>query len=245
MATIITLKKIWDWIKNNLLSIALSIALIGIICYHFFGTYNPPITQTVMVSPITTSKNLDNGQIAQVKVNTPDTSTPIEAGFSEQFIRDTIGKVLGIKDKQILAINQAQGKYKDTLQLLKTELDEEKRITKHYQSKDSKGNIIGTAKSTGDGPLVYEGDINLISVVKKGTKKTPDSLIFYDPTQRVTINKSKEFTYLVPEKKRSKLKIAPSIGVGAVVPINVNNGKMVVKEVGLGFYGGFGVSYTF
>lgn len=245
MGTILIIKKIWTWIKNNLISIILSLALIGVICYHFFETYNPPITQSVIISPMTTNKNLDNGQVAQVKVNTPATSTPLESGFSEQFVKDTIGKVLGIKDKQILAINQSQGKYKDTLQLLKTELDEQKRITKYYQSKDSKGNVIGNAKSTGDGPLVYEGDINLISVVKKGTKKSPDSLIFYDPTQRVTINKSKEFTYLVPEKKRSKLKIAPSIGIGAIVPISVDNGKFKTKNVGLGFYGGIGVSYTF
>lgn len=245
MGTLIMLKRVWTWIKNNLLSIALSIALIGVLCYHFFGTYNPPITQTVMVSPIATTKNLDNGQQAQVKVNTPDTSTPEESGFSEQFVKDTIGKVLGIKEKQILAINKVQGKYKDSLQLYKTELDEQKRLTKYYQSKDSKGNVIGNAKVTGDGPLVYEGDINLISVVKKGTKKSPDSLIFYDPNQRVTINKSKEFTYLVTEKKRSKLKIAPSIGIGAIVPISVDNGKFKTKNIGLGFYGGIGVSYTF
>ncbi len=233
------------WFKRNWVSLSLVVLMMGMVGYHYFGTYNPPITQPVIITPKTTAKTLDNGQKAQVKVNTPETELPGNAGFSEEFVRDTVGKVLGIKQKEILAINQIKGKYQDSLQLFKTELNEQKKLTKYYQSKDRSGNVIGTAQATDDGPLVYKGNINLISAVKKGTKKTPDSLLFYDPTERVTINESREFKYAIPEKKRNRFKIAPAIGIGVVAPVQVNNGKVKVNDVGLGIFGGISVAYTF
>lgn len=246
------IKIIFNWIKRNWFSLILVLLMIGMITYHFFGTYNPPITQAVIVSPATKEKLLPNGQYAQTKVNTPGTETAMQSGFSEAFIRDTINGVLGIKDKELLAVRQVTGTYKDSLQLIKSELDEQKRITKTYQSKDSKGNVVGTAKTTDDGPLVYKGDISLINATKKGkvdkrgNRISPDSLIFYDPTQRVTIGGSKEFIYTIPpEPRKKKLKVSLVIGVGAVVPVTVKDSKINFKESGLGFFGGPAVSYTF
>lgn len=232
--------------KSRWLNVGLIVLIGSMLTYHFFYTYNPPITQPVIVSPITGNVKLDNGQVAQTKVNTPETSTPEQAGFSEQYINDTIGKVVGIKDREnILAINQVKGNYKDSLQLYKTELDEQKRLTKYYQSKDGKGNIVGTAKTTDDGPLVYKGDISLTSIVKKASsKKEQDSIIFYDPTQRVTINQSKEFKYLVPKTKPSKLKLGISAGAGIVVPVKQVY-KPDVSKINFGYFVGPSVSYTF
>lgn len=233
------------WFRRNWVSLSLVVLMIGMVCYHFFGTYNPPITQPVIVSPLTKNKVLDNGQKGQVKVFTPETELPGNAGFSESFVKDTVGKILGIKEKEIVAINQVKGKYQDSLQLFKTELNEQKRLTKYYQSKDRNGNVIGTAQTTDDGPLVYKGNINLITAVKKGTKKSPDSILFYDPTERVTINESKEFRFAIPEKKQNRFKIAPVIGIGVVAPVKVDNGKVKINDVGLGIFGGISVAYTF
>lgn len=245
--------KVLNWIKRNWVSLVLVLLMIGMIAYHFFGTYNPPIQQAVIVSPATKEKLLPNGQYADIKVQTPDSETPQQAGFSERFVKDTIGKILGIKDKeQILAVTQVKGRYSDSLNLLKTELDEQKKVTKYYQSKDRSGNVMGTAKVTDDGPLVYKANLNLITTTKKGKedkrgrKITPDSLIFYDPTQRATIYESKEYKFALPlEAKKKKIRFTPSIGIGAVVPIEVKNSKINAKEVGLGFFGGFAASYTF
>lgn len=236
--------KVSKWLKRHWISVGLVILMIGMIAYHYFGTYNPPITQAVII-PKTTNVKLDNGQQAQIKANTPETELPGQAGFSEQFIRDTVGKVMGIKQKELIALNQVKGKYQDSLQLYKSELNEQKKLTRYYQSKDRDGNVIGTAQTTDDGPLVYKGNINLISAVKKGTKKTPDSLLFYDPTERVTINESKEFRFAIPNVKKRKLKVSPTIGIGVVAPVNIKDSKVNVKDVGLGFFGGVGVSYTF
>lgn len=226
----------WTIIKKYRLSIFLVLATIGLLCYHFFETENPPITQTVLISPVTTNKPLINGQQAQVKVATPPTTKIVYSGFSEQFVKDTIQKILQVKEKDVLAVNEVKGKYEDKLQLLKEELNEQKKLTKYYQSKDKDGNVLGNAELSDNGDLVYKGNINLISIIKKGGKKHPDSLIFYDPTERITINESKEFRYTLPKEKR--LKISPQIGVGVVMPLNT-------KQVGLGVYGGVGLSYTF
>lgn len=241
-----------NWIKKNWISISLVVIMIGMITYHFFGTYNPPITQPVIVSPKTIDKTLNNGQIAQQKVNTPPTENPVNAGFSEEYLRDTIQNILGVKQQEILAINKVSGKYHDSLQLFKTELNEQKKLTKYYQSKDREGNVIGSAQTTDDGPLVYKGNISLTNVVKKGkvdkrgNKLSPDSLIFYDPTERVTINESKEFLYTVPFKPvKKKFRVTPTIGVGVLAPVNVKDSKVNMQEVKFGFFGGIGASYSF
>lgn len=241
------------WIKRNWISIVLVVLLVGMTLYHYFGTYNPPITQAVIVDPKTKDKLLPNGQYAQTKVSTPGTQDPTQAGFSEAFVKDTIQGIIGIKNKeQILAINQVTGTYKDSLQLYKSELDAEKRRTRYYQSKDSKGNVVGSAKVTDDGPLVYKADLDLTTVKKsgkvdrRGNKITPDSLIFYDPTQRATIRQSKEFVYTIPpEVKKRKLKVSPVLGIGVVAPVDIKDSKINIKEVKPGLFGGIGFSYTF
>lgn len=229
-----------QFIRKNWLSISLSILLIGLVSFHYFETYNPPITQAVIVSPVTKNKKLINGQTAQTKVSTPESNNPYESGFSEGFVKDTIGKILGIKEKEILSINQIKGSYKDSLQLFKKELNEQKKLTKYYQSKDRNGNVISTATTTEDGPLVYKGDISLASIIKKGNKKSPDSLIFYDPTQRVTIENSLEYKYAIPAKiKKQKLTFSAQAGAGLVIP------KFDSKNLTYGYYGGVGISYNF
>lgn len=241
------------WIRRNWISIILSFLLLGVIIFHFYGTYNPPITQAIIVSPKTKDQILPNGQYVQTKTNTPSTSNPYMSGFSEEFVKDTIGKVLGIKEKEILAINQVKGSYVDSLQFVREELDEQKKLTKLYQSKDSKGNVVGTGKVTDGMALVYKGNIDLSIIKKDGTKDKrgnqliPSSLVFYDPTQRVTIGESKEYTYTLPQepKKLSKFKFGVQGGVGAVAPIRVDNGKVKLKDLGLGVYVGTGVIYTF
>lgn len=234
------------WVKRNWFSFICIVLLIGLTVFHFFGTHNPPITQTVMVSPITENKKLDNGDLAQVKVNTPSTDNPYESGFSEEYIRDTIGKIIGIKEKEILAINKVTGKYSDSLQLYKTELDEQKRLTKFYQSKDRNGNVIGSASSTENGSLVYKGNISLATIVKKGKQDkrgkiiTPDSLIFFDPTQRITINNSLEYSHPIPVKtKKQRITISTHVGAGIVAP------KFDSKNLTYGYYLGAGLSYNF
>lgn len=236
----ITIIKLKEWLKRNWISIALSFLLLGMVIFHFYGTYNPPITQAVIVSPKTKDQILPNGQYVQTKTNTPSTSNPYLSGFSEEFVKDTIGKVLGIKEKEILAINQVKGSYVDSLQFVREELDEQKRLTKLYQSKDSKGNIVGNGKITDGGSMVYKGNISLTSVIKKGTKKSPDSLIFYDPTQRVTIENSLEYKYAIPAKtKKQKLTFSAQVGTGLVMP------KFDSKNLTYGYYGGVGISYNF
>mgnify|MGYP003402235376 CR=1 FL=1 len=240
----IFLSKIKDWFisnKSNLITYIPTVLLIGMLIFHFFFTKNPPITQPVIISPITENKTLDNGQAAQIKAYTPSVDTPEQAGFSESYINDTINKIIGIKNKEILAINQIKGNYLDSLQFVKEELDEKARVVKYYESKDSKGNVVGSGKVVGSDAMVYKGDINLTSVVKKSkNKKLPDSLIFYDPTGRVTINQSKEFSQTIPKetvKKRFTFSIQG--GAGTVVP------QFDMKKATFGGYLGGGVSYNF
>ena len=98
-----------QFIRKNWLSISLSILLIGLVSFHYFETYNPPITQAVIVSPVAKNKKVINGQTAQTKVSTPESNNPYESGFSEGFVKDTIGKILGTREKEILSINQIKG----------------------------------------------------------------------------------------------------------------------------------------
>ena len=195
---------------------------------------------TIIINPQTKERVLPNGQVSQVKVSTPPTKTPIDAGFSKQYLNDTIKKILKIKQKEILAINQIKGTYKDSLKFVRQELDSNKNLVKYYESKDKDGKVIGTAKVTDSTGLKYNADIGLTTVIKKGKKA--DSLIFYDPTQRITINESKEFRYVV--KKPSKLKFGISTGVGLVIPI-----KQVYKpdlsKSNMGYFIGPSVNYTF
>lgn len=226
-------------IRKNISNILVGI-VIFLLLLVLFKTRDTSNTNPVIVSPITTERVLPNGQVSQVKVSTPPTKTPIDAGFSKQYLNDTIKKILKVKQKEIVALNQIKGTYKDSLQFVKQELDSNKNLVKYYESKDKNGKVIGTAKVTDSAGLKYNADISLTTVIKKGKKA--DSLIFYDPTQRITINESKEFRYLV--KKPNRLKVGISVGVGLVVPV-----KQVYKpdlsKSNLGYFIGSSTSYTF
>lgn len=250
----IVIVKTIQWIKRNWVSLILGFLLIGMILFHFFKTYNPPIVQpTMTINPKTKDKVLVNGQIAQIKASMSNTENPQFAGFSKAFVQDTINKILNVKDKEILSVRQTTGTYKDTLQFVREELDESKKLVKYYQSKDSKGNVVGNGKITDGISMVFEGNTNLINVLKKGEfdkkgkRLTPDSLIFYDPNQKFKVNGSWEYTYTIPEEKRktSKFKVGLQAGVGPVIPIKVQEGKVKIKDIGVGFYTGVGVTYTF
>ena len=164
----------------------------------------------------------------------------MDAGFSKEYINDTIKKILRIKQKEILALNQIKGTYRDSLKFVRQELDSNKNLIKYYESKDKNGKIIGTAKVSDNLGLKYNANISLTTVIKKGKKA--DSLIFYDPAQRITINESTEFRYVV--KKPSKLKIGISIGVGYVIPLK-QGFKPNFNKSNLGYFIGPSVNYTF
>ena len=225
-------------IRKNISNILVGIAIF-LLLLVLFKTKNE-VSNPVIISPITTEKVLPNGQVSQVKVSTPPTKTPIDAGFSKQYLNDTIKKILKVRQREILALNQVKGTYKDSLTFFKQELDSSKRLVRYYQSKDSNGNVIGTAKLIDTTVIDYKANISLTTVIKKGKKA--DSLIFYDPTQRITINESKEFRYLV--KKPSKLKVGISAGVGLVIPV-----KQVYKpdlsKSNIGYFIGPSINYTF
>ena len=195
---------------------------------------------TIIINPQTKERVLPNGQVSQVKVNTPSTKTPMDAGFSQEYVNDTIKKILKVKQKEILAINQIKGTYKDSLKFVRQELDSNKNLVKYYESKDKNGKVIGTAKVTDSTGLKYNADISLTTVIKKGKKA--DSLIFYDPTQRITINESKEFRYIV--KKPSRLKFGISVGIGLVVPVKQVY-KSDLSKSNIGYFIGPSVNYTF
>ena len=226
-------------IRKNISNILVGIAIF-LLLLVLFKTRDTSNTNPVIVSPITTERVLPNGQVSQVKVSTPPTKTPIDAGFSKQYLNDTIKKILKVRQREILALNQVKGTYKDSLTFFKQELDSSKRLVRYYQSKDSNGNVIGTAKLIDTTVIDYKANISLTTVIKKGKKA--DSLIFYDPTQRITINESKEFRYIV--KKPSKLKVGISAGVGLVVPV-----KQVYKpdlsKSNIGYFIGPSINYTF
>ena len=225
-------------IRKNISNILVGIAIFLLLLVLF--KTKDEVSNPVIINPITTERVLPNDQVSQVKVNTPPTKTPIDAGFSKEYINDTIRKILKVRQKEILALNQMKGTYKDSLQFVRQELDSNKNLVKYYESKDKDGKIIGTAKVSDSLGLKYNANISLTTVVKKGKKA--DSLIFYDPTQRITINKSKEFRYLV--KKPSRLKVGISVGVGLVVPV-----KQVYKpdlsKLNFGYFIGPSINYTF
>lgn len=226
-------------IRKNISNILVGIAIF-LLLLVLFKTRNTSNINPIIVSPIITERVLPNGQVSQVKVSTPPTKTPIDAGFSKQYLNDTIKKILKIRQREILALNQVKGTYKDSLTFFKQELDSSKRLVRYYQSKDSNGNIIGTAKLIDTTVIDYKANISLTTVIKKGKKA--DSLIFYDPSQKITINQSKEFKYLI--KKPSKLKVGISTGVGLVIPI-----KQVYKpdlsKSNIGYFIGPSANYTF
>ena len=221
-------------ISNILVGVAIFLLLLVL-----FRTKDE-VSNPVIVSPITTERVLPNGQVSQVKVNTPPTKTLMDAGFYKEYVNDTIRKILKVKQKEILALNQIKGTYKDSLQFVRQELDSNKNLIKYYESKDKDGKIIGTAKVSDSLGLKYNANISLTTVIKKGKKA--DSLIFYDPTQRITINESKEFRYLV--KKPSKLKVGISVGVGLVVPVKQLY-KPDLSKSNFGYFIGPSINYTF
>lgn len=224
-------------IRKNISNILVGVAILLLILVLFKTKKEET---PIIINPTTTERSLPNGQVSQVKVSTPPTKTPIDAGFSKQYLNDTIKKILKIRQREILALNQVKGTYKDSLTFFKQELDSSKRLVRYYQSKDSNGNVIGTAKLIDTTVIDYKANISLTTVIKKGKKA--DSLIFYDPIQRITINQSKEFKYLI--KKPSKLKVGISTGVGLVIPI-----KQVYKpdlsKSNIGYFIGPSVNYTF
>ena len=244
----IQILKIKKWIQNNWLSISLVVLLLIMLSYHFNKTYNPPLTQIVYVDPFTKNNTAKNGDNIQSKVTSSNTDSPKEVGFSEEFLNDTIQAIVGIKESEIKQINKVAGTYKDSLQLVKEELDDKNQKIKYYESKDSKGRIVGNAKSTEGGSLVYKGDIDLTTIVKKGEidKKgkiiIPDKIFFYDPTQRVTINKSNEYSAELPVqtvKVKKRITFSTQIGTGVVIP------EFKTEKMTFGGYGGVGVSINF
>ena len=225
-------------IRKNISNILVGIAIFLLLLVLF--RTKDEVSNPVIVNPTTTERVLPNGQVSQVKVNTPLTKTPMDAGFSKEYINDTIRKILKVKQKEILALNQIKGTYKDSLQFVRQELDSNKNLIKYYESKDKDGKVIGVAKVSDSSGIKYNANISLTTVVKKGKKA--DSLIFYDPTQRITIDESKEFRYIV--KKPSRLKVGISVGVGLVVPV-----KQVYKpdlsKSNFGYFIGPSINYTF
>ena len=225
-------------IRKNISNILVGIAIFLLLLVLF--RTKDEVSNPVIVSPITTERVLPNGQVSQVKVNTLPTKTPMDAGFSKQYINDTIKKILKVKQKEILALNQIKGTYRDSLKFVRQELDSNKNLIKYYESKDKDGKIIGTAKVSDSLGLKYNANISLTTVIKKGKKA--DSLIFYDPTQRITINESKEFRYLV--KKPNRLKVGISVGVGLVVPVKQLY-KPDLSKSNFGYFIGPSINYTF
>lgn len=225
-------------IRKNISNILVGIAIFLLLLVLF--RTKDEVSNPVIVNPTTTERVLPNGQVSQVKVNTPPTKTPIDAGFSKEYVNDTIRKILKVKQKEILALNQIKGTYRDSLKFVRQELDSNKNLVKYYESKDKDGKIIGTAKVSDSLGLKYNANISLTTVIKKGKKA--DSLIFYDPTQRITINESKEFRYLV--KKPSKLKVGISVGVGLVVPVKQLY-KPDLSKSNFGYFIGPSINYTF
>ena len=225
-------------IRKNISNLLVGVAILLLILVLF--RTKDEVSNPVIVSPITTERVLPNGQVSQVKVNTPSTKTPIDAGFSKQYLNDTIRKILKVKQKEILALNQIKGTYQDSLHFVRQELDSNKNLVKYYESKDKDGKVIGIAKVSDSLGLKYNANISLTTVIKKGKKA--DSLIFYDPTQRITINESKEFRYLV--KKPSRLKVGISVGVGLVVPVKQLY-KPNLSKLNFGYFIGPSINYTF
>lgn len=225
-------------IRKNISNILVGIAIFLLLLVLF--KTKDEVSNPVIVNPTTTERVLPNGQVSQVKVNTPPTKTPMDAGFSKEYVNDTIRKILKIKQKEILALNQIKGTYRDSLKFVRQELDSNKNLIKYYESKDKDGKIIGTAKVSDSLGIKYNANISLTTVIKKGKKA--DSLIFYDPTQRITINESKEFRYIV--KKPSKLKVGISVGVGLVVPVKQLY-KPNLSKSNFGYFIGPSINYTF
>lgn len=231
----------WDWIKKNKASIIPTILLVGMILFHFFYTINPPLNEPFIIAPATKEITLGNGQKAQQKVFTPPVSSPEIAGFSKEFVNDTINKIMGIKNKEILAINRINGKYVDSLSYVKEELDEQQRKVTYYESKNANGRVIGSGKVVDGGKLAYSADIDLVNAVKKASSKNErDSLVFYDPDQRFTIKGSKEYKYAVPDKiVTKKWTFGLSAGAGIVVP------NFKANQATFGGYVGASVNYNF
>lgn len=225
-------------IRKNISNILVGIAIFLLLLVLF--KTKDEVSNPVIVNPTTTERVLPNGQVSQVKVNTLPTKTPIDAGFSKEYVDDTIKKILKVKQKEILALNQIKGTYRDSLKFVRQELDSNKNLIKYYESKDKDGKIIGTAKVSDSLGLKYNANISLTTVIKKGKKA--DSLIFYDPTQRITINESKEFRYLV--KKPNRLKVGISVGVGLVVPVKQLY-KPNLSKLDFGYFIGPSINYTF
>lgn len=214
-----------------------SFLFICAIIYHI--NYRPDtIIKPYIIDPNTKPQVLKGGGKADVKVSTPSTKTPIEVGFSKVYLNDTINKILKVKNNEIKSINKINSTFVDSLKLVKQDLDESNRVVKYYESRDNKGNVVGSGKTTDGGNMVYKGNIELTSVVKLG--KTVDTLKFYDPTGRFTVNKSLEYNYLVePKKVKKKITMSVQVGAGVVMP------NFKVSNATLGGYGGVGASYNF
>lgn len=235
--------KILKWAKSNKLSTVLIIALISLLAYHFWFTVNPPIVQHVMRVK-TVEKVLNNGQVAQIKENTKPTTKPIHSGFSKAYLEDTINKILNIKNKEILALNQIKGRYQDSLNFVRSINKENKRKIRKYQRRNKEGKVISTLKITDDTIAEYHANISLTSVVRRASnRKERDSLIFYDPTQRITIDESREFRYALP-KKKSKLRLGISVGAGVVIPMK-GGFKPDLENTNFGYFIGPTLTYTF
>ena len=224
-------------IRKNISNLLVGVAILLLILVLFKTKKEET---PIIINPNTVERPLPNGQVSQVKVNTPSVDNPTDAGFTKKYINDTIKKILKVKEKEILALNKIKGTYRDSLIFTKQELNSNKELVKYYESKDKKGNVIGTVKLIDSTQAIYNANITLTTVVKKGKKA--DSLIFYDPTQRITINESTEFRYVV--KKPSKLKIGISVGVGYVVPLK-QGFKPNFNKSNIGYFIGPSLQYNF
>lgn len=227
--------QIAKWIKNNIMTTILVVIITLLIGYIAYDKLSRDTGETtpIVIDPNTTRKTLPNGEKVDIKVATPPVKSLEEAGFSKDYIDNTLKKKLKLKEKDIKSVTKLEGTFKDELTLSKTEVTPDNKVTKIYESKDSTGKVIGTNIVT-DSTSIYHADIDLSIITKKGKKA--DSLIFYDPTQRATIGGSREFIKVVP--KESKWKITTTIGFGFVAPLNT-------KQVSPGFFGGVGISRTF
>lgn len=192
----------------------------------------------IIFPPKTEIKKLSNGDSISIKPHNSSTLTPMESGFTKEFLRDTIDKLLRIKSKDLKQLNVMNGIYKDSLKFYKEEMNDKNEKVKIFNSRDKKGNVNSTVKIFQDSTMVYKGNVSIITAIKKG--KDIDTIIFYDPSQHITINNSREFTYITkPKEVKKKFTFSVQVGTGLVFP------EFDRTKVNWGGYVGVGISYNF
>ena len=103
------------WIKNNIMAtvlVAIILVLVGYITYD--KLLNNKIEKVpVVIDPYTTRKTLSNGEKIDIKVATPPTKSLEEAGFSRDYVDNTLKKRLKLKEKDIKSVIKLEGTYED------------------------------------------------------------------------------------------------------------------------------------